>query len=189
MKMVSGYDILGSREKSVAIIEEMEKPKEAALQIIKEHKNVKTVLMKMSERKGIERKRDYKIIMGPENTEVVHKENYCRFKLDPQEVYFSAREGTERLRIVEQVKENETVLVMFAGVGPYSILIAKNQPGVKIIPSIEINAKAIEYMKENIKLNKVEGKVIPILGNVRDKSKDWFGKCDRVVMPLPPYLV
>ncbi len=182
---LSSYDILGSKEKSVAIIEETDNPKEISKDIMKEHKNVKSVLMKLSERKGTERKRDFKFILGDKNTEVIHKENYCRLKLDPQKVYFSGREGTERLRIAELIKPKESVLVMFAGIGPFSILVAKKQPAVDKIPSIEINPDAVEYMKENIRLNKVQDKVIPILGDVRKKSQEWFGKCDRVVMPLP----
>lgn len=182
---LSSYEILGSREKSIAIIEEIENPLVLAKQIMKEHKNVKSVLMKLSERRGIERKRDYKFILGVPNTEVIHKENYCRYKLDPQKTYFSGREGTERLRIAEMVKPKETVLVMFAGIGPFSILVAKKQKEVDKIPSIEINAKAVEYMKENTSLNKVQEKVIPILGDVKEKSQEWFGKCDRVIMPLP----
>jgi len=180
-----GYDILGSKEKSVAIIEEADNPKEISKDIMKEHKNVKSVLMKLSERKGTERKRDFKFILGDKNTEVIHKENYCRLKLDPQKVYFSGREGTERLRIANLIKPKETVLVMFSGIGPFSILIAKKQSAVDKIPSIEINPDAVEYMKENIRLNKIQEKVIPILGDVRKKSQEWFGKCNRVVMPLP----
>ncbi len=40
-------------------------------------------------------------------------------------------------------------------------------------------------MKENIRLNKVVEKVIPVLGDVKLKCKGWYGKCDRVIMPLP----
>ncbi|MBD3155792.1 MAG: methyltransferase [Candidatus Aenigmarchaeota archaeon] len=181
----SSYDILGSREKAIAIIEDMENPKEAAEHIMKEHKNVESVLMKLSERKGLQRKREYKLIIGNPDTEVIHKENYCRLKLDPRKTYFSGRESTERLRIAEKIEGGETVLVMFAGIGPFSILIAKKQPEVERIPSIEINPEAVKYMKENIKLNKVEGKVIPILGDVNEKSPDWFDQCDRIIMPLP----
>jgi len=126
-----------AKEKGIAIIEEMDNPKETAKEIMQEHKNVKSVLMKLSERKGVERKREYKFIRGNPDTEVIHKENYCRFKLDPTKVYFSSREGTERLRIAEMVGPGETVLVMFAGIGPFSILIAKKQLAVEKIPSIE----------------------------------------------------
>jgi tRNA (guanine37-N1)-methyltransferase len=73
---------------------------------------------------------------------------------------------------------------MFAGVCPYGILISKKQPSVKII-AVEINPVAFEYMKENIRLNRVSDRIIPILGDVKKESKRWYGKCDRVIMPLP----
>jgi tRNA (guanine37-N1)-methyltransferase len=189
VKIPSSYDIVGSKEKAVAIVEIpddlQKKEKEIANQILLRHKNVKSVLKKISERKGKFRINEYKLLSGDENTEVIHKENYCQFKLDPRLVYFSPREGTERLRIANQVKPKETVMLMFSGVGPYSIIIAKKQPKVDKIISVEINPIAFEYMKENIRLNKVSEKIIPILGDVKLKCKDWYGKCDRVIMPLP----
>lgn len=188
-RLINGYDIIGSREKAVAIVEIPEdlksKEKEIAEQIMNRHKNVKSVLKKVSERKGVFRTRDYELLLGDPDTEVIHKETGCRFRLDPRKVYFSGREGTERLRMAKIVKPKETILVMFSGIGPFPIVIAKKQPKIKKIISIEINPIAFEYMKENIKMNKLEDKIIPVLGDVRKKCRDWFGKCDRVVMPLP----
>jgi len=187
-KKVSSFDIIGSRDKAVAIIEipdEFENnEKEIAEEIMRRHKNVKSVLKKVSERKGVFRTREYELLFGDKDTEVIHKESGCKFKLDPMKVYFSVREGTERLIIAKQVKPRETIMLMFAGVGPYGIIISKKQPSVKII-SIEINPVAYEYMKENIRSNKVNDRMIPVLGDVREKAKDWYGKCDRIIMPLP----
>lgn len=186
--MVS-YDIIGSKDKAVAIVEIPKgfnrKQKEIAEEILKRHKNVKSVLKKTSERKGVLRVRSYRLIVGEKNTEVVHVEYGYRLKLDPRKVYFSPREGTERQRIAGMVKPKETVMVMFAGIGPLAIAIAKKQPDTKQIIAIEINPDAVRYMKENIRLNKLEGKIIPILGDVKVKCKDWYGKCNRVLMPLP----
>lgn len=187
--MPSSYDVIGSREKAIAIVEIPEnlrkKEKEIANQILLRHKNVKSVLKKTSERKGTFRIKEYDLLAGDANTEVIHKENYCKFKLNPKSVYFSPREGTERLRIANQVKPKETIMLMFAGIGAYAIIIAKKQPKVDRIISVEINPVAFEFMKENIRLNKVTEKIIPILGDVKLKCKDWYGKCDRVIMPLP----
>jgi len=183
------YDIIGSREKAVAIVEIpdefKDKDKEIAEGILKKHKNVKSVLKKVSERKGTFRTREYEFLLGDKNTEVIHIEHGCRLKLDPQKVYFSSREGTERLRIANEVKPKETIMLMFAGIGSFAIMIAKKQPKVKKIISIEINPFAFEYMKENIRLNRLGEKIIPALGDVKEKCKDWYGKCDRVIMPLP----
>jgi len=186
---MTAYDIIGSKEKAVAIVEipdELKgKQKQIAEEIMKRHKNVKSVLKKASERIGVMRVRKYRLIAGERNTEVVHVEYGYKLKLDPRKVYFSPREGTERQRIAEFVKPGETVMVMFAGVGPIAIAIAKKQPQVKQIIAVEINPYAVKYMKENIKLNKLEGKIVPILGDVKIKCKDFYGICDRVLMPLP----
>lgn len=184
---IPSFEIIGSKEKSVAIVEIPEelknKQKQIAQEIFKRHKNVKTVLKKTSERKGTYRIKKYRIISGDKNTEIIHKEHNCRFKLNPRKVYFSSKEGTERLRIANQVKKNEKIMLMFAGVGPYGIIISKKQPSSEII-AIEINPKAVKYMKENIKLNKIKN-IIPIKGDVKNETKKYFSCCDRVIMPLP----
>mgnify|MGYP000305147118 CR=1 FL=1 len=186
---MASYEIIGSREKAVAIVEisedERKRQKEIVKEIMRRHKHVKTVLKKLSERKGIERIRSYRILAGEKNTEVMHVEYGYKLFLDPRKVYFSPRESTERQRIASLVKEGETVMVMFAGVGPFAIAIAKKQTKVERIIAIEINRHAVKYMKRNVKANKLEDKIIVVLGDVREKCQDFYGKCDRVVMPLP----
>ncbi|MEM7819369.1 MAG: class I SAM-dependent methyltransferase family protein [Candidatus Aenigmatarchaeota archaeon] len=183
----SSFDIIGSKEKAVAIIDIPEslkkKYKIIAEGLMEKHKNVKSVLLKASPRKGKYRIRKYKLIAGIKNTEVVHIENGCRFLIDPRKVYFSPREGTERIRIIEKIKPNETVMVFFAGVGPFAIEIAKKTKAKKII-GIEINPKAIKYFKKNIELNKINN-VEAIFGDVKKEARKFYNSCDRVLMPLP----
>jgi len=185
----SSFDIIGSREKAVAIVEvptELEHRKnEIAKAIMKIHKNVKTVLAKKSARKGPYRIRELELVLGDPNTEVLHKEHGYLLKLDPRKVYFSPREATERQRVAKQVKPGEFIMLMFAGVGPYAFAILKWQPLVEKIVAIEINPYAFYYLLENIKLNKAEDKIVPILGDVRYKAQDFYNICDRVIMPLP----
>ncbi|HDI75403.1 MAG: class I SAM-dependent methyltransferase family protein [Thermoprotei archaeon] len=185
----SSYEIIGSRSKAVAIVEipcEVEHLKyEIAEAIVKINKHVKTVLRKKSGRQGVFRIRDYEILWGDPDTEVVHKEYGYLIKLDPRKVYFSAREGTERMRIARQVRPGEVVMYMFAGVGPFAIAIAKHQPLVRKIIAAEINPDAYRYLLENIKLNKLESVVEAYLGDVREICPKWYGTCDRVLMPLP----
>jgi len=180
---------IGSKEKTVAIVgipEELEdKEKLIAEGIMQLQKNVKSVLKKVSERKGKLRLREFKLIAGDGNTEVVHKEHGHELKLDPQKVYFSPREATERQRIAEQVKPNETVMVMFSGIAPFCIAIAKKQPEVNKIYAVELNEIAHGYAVENVRINKVGHKIVLIQGDVREVCKKYYGKCDRVVMPLP----
>ncbi len=174
------YDIIGSREKAVAIIEKG--GKKLAEEIMKKHKNVKSVLKRYSGRSGEYRLYRLRLLAGEKNTEVIHKEYGMRFKLDPRRVYFSPREATERQRIAKMVRKGERVLVMFAGIAPYAIAIAK-KVNCKIT-CVEINPEACKYAKENAKLNNVEDRIKIIEGNVKKISKE-LGKFDRILMPLP----
>lgn len=177
------YDIIGNKEKSIALLGvSVKNPKKVAKEIIKRHKAVKSVLKKLSERKDTFRLYPCKLIAGNKNTEVIHKEYGCFFKLDPQKAYFSPRESTERQRIAEMVNPREEVLVMFSGVCPYPIAIAKKQTLVSKIYAVELNPAAHKYALENIKLNHLEKKIIPILKDVRKTEE--IGKIDRIIMPL-----
>jgi tRNA (guanine37-N1)-methyltransferase len=184
----TSFDIIGSRGEAVAIIEIPDELKEyekiIAEGLMKVHKNVKSVLGKESERYGELRLRDYHLILGDPNTEVIHKESGCRFKLDPKVTYFSVRESSERERICNQITEPESVLVMFSGVGPFPICIAKHNKGTSCV-AIELNTQAHEYCIENIKLNKLEGRVTAIQGDVREICPNLNTKFDRVITPLP----
>jgi tRNA (guanine37-N1)-methyltransferase len=74
---------------------------------------------------------------------------------------------------------------MFAGVGCFSIIIAKTVHNAKVY-SIDINPTAVEYMRENIRVNRVFGKVVPLLGDSQAIVEGDFQHCaDRVLMPLP----
>ena len=73
---------------------------------------------------------------------------------------------------------------MFAGVGPYAIVIAKLAKPKEVV-GVEINPVAVRYFEENIRLNKVEGIVKAIEGDVREVVPKLKGKFDRIVMPAP----
>ena len=186
--MVS-FDIIGSRDKAVAIVEIpkglKKSKKDVAKEILESNKNVKSVIEKISARKGKLRKREYRLLLGEKNTEVLHKEFGYILKLDPKKVYFSPREATERQRIAEQMKPDEIILTMFGGISVSSIAIAKKQPNVNKIYSVELNPAAHEYALENVRINKLSHKIIPIMGDVNKVCKEFYNKCDRVLMPLP----
>ena len=151
--------------------------------ILKKHKHVKTILRKTGEVEGIYRVAKYEIIYG-EKTETIVREHGCRFIVDPTKVYYSVKLSGERERIAKLVKDGERVLVMFAGVGPYAIVIARLANPAEVI-GIEINPKAVEYFEKNIKLNKVEDKVKVYGGDVREILPKLRGKFDRILMPSP----
>lgn len=182
------FDIIGSKQKAVAIIEipeNLEQSEEIIAEaIMRVHGNVASVLAKESERTGTYRTRELRLVAGDEETEVVHKEGGCLFKLDPRTVYFSPRESTERERITNAVKEGEEILVMFSGIGPLPICIAKRHGSVRAT-AVELNPVAHNYCVENIHLNRVGDRVEAIKGDVCEVCPNLDEKYDRIVMPLP----
>ena len=181
----NSYDIVGD----IAILRLTDKSRRHS-QIIAEaimsvHKNVKTVLVQTSPVHGDFRLRKLEYIAGENKVTAVHKESGCRFSVNLGECYFSPRLFYERMRIAKQVRNGEFIVNMFAGVGCFSIVIAKHSNAEKVY-SIDINPAANQNMQENVRLNRVYGKVIPILGDAKDViEKRLCHVADRVLMPLP----
>jgi tRNA (guanine37-N1)-methyltransferase len=153
--------------------------------ILKTHKNVKTVLAKGGAIDGTYRLRQFEIIAGEHKTNTIHKEYGCQFYADIAKAYFSPRLSHEHERVASLVQIGETVVDLFAGIGPFSVLIAKKQIEAKVY-AIDINPDAVEFLKRNTRLNRVENRVFPILGDARQiVDQKLVGVADRVIMNLP----
>lgn len=137
---------------------------------------VKTV-MKVDHIHGTKREPVIKLLYG-EDTETINKENGCLFKLDLKKVMWSKGNNDERIRIAKLVEDNETVIDMFAGIGYFSIPIGVHS-NAKQVYSIEINPNSFHYLKENIKLNKINN-IIPFLGDCMDITPNY--NADRIIM-------
>ncbi|MEF8880511.1 MAG: class I SAM-dependent methyltransferase family protein [Candidatus Nanohaloarchaea archaeon] len=172
------YELIGE----IAVINELTVEEEEAVEgILEHHPSVKTILLKEEPLQGEYRVGEYRKLYG-EETETVHKEFGCRFKVDPTVAFFSEREGTERKRILEKVEEGERILVMFCGIGPYPVFLARKKD-VDIV-GVEKNPKAVEYARQNVKINNVEDSVEIIQGDVAEEVPE-LGKFDRILMPSP----
>ncbi|WP_296861654.1 class I SAM-dependent methyltransferase family protein [uncultured Methanobrevibacter sp.] len=142
----------------------------------------KAIYMKKSAVHGTIRIRDLELIAGEDDPVTIHKEHGARLKLNVKEVYFSPRLATERKRVSDSVHDNENILDMFCGIGPFPIVIAKNN---KVnVTGVDINENAIKYFKENIRLNKLKN-IEAICGDVREVSTSFKMKFDRIIMNLP----
>ncbi len=177
----SSYDVIGD----IAIIklpEEVEKyKKQIGEAILNTHPNLATVL----EDEGVYgelRIRDVDHVAGEKKTITVHREYGAELEVDVGEVYFSPRLATERWRVVKNVEENEVVFDMFAGVGPYTVLIGRNVD-VEHIHSVDINPKAVEYLRKNVERNNIED-IVTIYEDDAKKIAPKI-KCDRIIMNLP----
>ncbi|MDP2672427.1 MAG: hypothetical protein Q8O84_01300 [Nanoarchaeota archaeon] len=157
-----------------------------AQEILKKNPNIKTVLEKSGKFSGRLRKMKTKYLAGEKNKEVLYKENNCVFRFNIDTTYFSPRLSNERKEIASKIKKNDAVLVMFAGVAPFSIVIAKNSKAE--VYSNEINREANKYAELNIKLNKVGDKVELISGDIKKVAKELEKKKQKfsvIVMPRP----
>ncbi len=153
--------------------------------ILQTHRNIKTVLAKASAVNGVFRVREYNFVAGEQKTQTIHKEFGCKYKVDLAKAYFSPRLSHEHERVSRLVQNGESVVDLFAGVGPFSILIAKKNPTVKVY-AVDLNPEAVELLKVNVRVNRVEKQVIPILGNARQiTSANLKGVANRVIMNLP----
>jgi len=182
-RVSSGVDVVGD----IAIVRlgefsETEK-KRVARTLLEDLKNVRVVMEQEGGIEGEYRLRRVKHLAGDRRTLTVHRENGCAFRVDVAKCYFSPRLSTERLRIASLVKPKERVLNMFAGVGPFSIPIAKLR-GARVT-SCELNAFAAKLHGENDRLNKVEGLVEVIAGDAMDLPGVTKPGFDRVLMPHP----
>lgn len=184
-KLYKSYDLIGE----IAVIrvpEELTSYADLIAKTVMEtHGEVKSVWKQSGSVSGDYRLRELEFVLGKKTTETCYKEHRCIYKTDLQKTYFSPRLSYERLRIAKLVQKNETIVNMFAGVGCYSIAIAKHSDP-KTVYSIDVNPVAFKYLKQNIQLNKTEKTVVPILGDAKTTIKNKLqGIADRVLMPLP----
>ncbi|MEM1945661.1 MAG: class I SAM-dependent methyltransferase family protein [Candidatus Caldarchaeum sp.] len=180
----ASFDIVGS----IAVINDMDMPRDKAealaVEIVRHHPRVKTVLQKTGMVAGEERVAAYHVLHGEPVTETVHRESGCVFKVDLAKAFFNPRLSGERLRVASQAGENEAVLDMFAGVGPFSIIIARKKPSTTVY-AVEKNPAAHQYLLTNIKLNKVEERVKPFLGDAAEIVPTHDTCFNRIIMNLP----
>jgi len=154
--------------------------------IISGHKNVRTVLRKISKLEGERRVASFEVLAGC-CTATIHREFGFVYSLDVARVFFNPRLGSERMRVASKALPGERAIVPFAGVGPFAIPLAA--AGARVL-ALEISPEACGWLAENARQNRV-GKKIDIV------NCDAFALCrcfkkrgtkaefDRAVVPTP----
>lgn len=177
------YEVIGD----VALLEDPDLDKQTASKIaealLRTQSNIKTVLKPLTPVIGEFRVREFEVVAGEPRTETIHREYGCRYKVDLARAYFTPRLSTERSRVLSWIKEGDIVVDMFAGVGPYSILIAKSKKPSKVL-AIDKNPDAVRHLRENIDINSVKN-IEAIEGDAREEAKKFAGIADHVIMNLP----
>ena len=127
-------------------------------------------------------------LVGIENSIITHKEHGVIYKFDFTKIMFSMGTLSERKFLATLVKDGEVIVDMFAGIGYFSLPMAKHANPKKIY-SIELNPESFDYLSENIRLNHFEDIISPIKGDCKIEVINLSNsgiKADRVIMGVFP---
>lgn len=179
----SGIDIVGDIAiLRLAGIRQLAK-EELANALLKNVSNLRGIFEQEGGVEGEFRLRKLVHLAGEDRVTTVHRENGCAYNVDLAQCYFSPRLSTERQRIAEAVAPEESVLNMFAGVGPFSIPISRKRKARVI--SCELNEVACRFHEQNNRLNKVSDLIDVINADAASLPRMLVRKFDRILMPHP----
>jgi tRNA wybutosine-synthesizing protein 2 len=167
------YQIIGS----IMLIKS--KNKRIAQQLLKKYPYINTICQ-LSYVSGEYRKPKVHWLAGKRCLTTIHKEHGLLYKLHVGKIMFSKGNLYERQRLLESINNNEVIVDMFAGIGYFSLGIAKH---AKKVYAIEKNPEAFKFLKENIILNKLTN-ITPKLGDCR-RVRIPEG-ADRIIMGYLP---
>ncbi|XP_038114805.1 tRNA (guanine(37)-N1)-methyltransferase isoform X1 [Culex quinquefasciatus] len=96
------------------------------------------------------------LLAGEEDYQVSVKENGTVYEFDFSKVYWNPRLSTEHEKVAKMLRKEDVLLDIYAGVGPFSIPVAKK--GCSVLAN-DLNPESYKALVHNCKKNKVEGRV------------------------------
>lgn len=149
--------------------------------IISMRRNITTVLRRVSKREGSRRVAGYEPIIGSKMKTTCRESGFL-YRVNLSHAFFTTRLAGERQRITAMVQPGETILVPFAGVGPFVIPAAAR--GARVI-AVEKNPDACLLLQENIRINHLTCRVMVIRGNALFTDQMFGFQVDRTIIPTP----
>ncbi len=113
---------------------------------------------------GIRRDPSVTVVAGLDETETLHTEHGTKYAIDFSEVMFSPGNKAERARMGRIVEPDERVFDMFAGIGYFTLPMARNGATVT---AAEIDPRSYRLLVENANLNGVSDRIRAVLGDCR----------------------
>ena len=113
------------------------------------------------------------LLAGEDKMVTTVKENDCSFTFDFSKVYWNSRLHTEHARVIKELKKTDTVMDVFAGVGPFAVPACKR--GCQVYAN-DLNPHAYKALCENAEKNKVSRKMYPFNLDGREFLKKVVGK-------------
>lgn len=104
------------------------------------------------------------VLLWGESGEVCHHENGCRYWLDPSRIMFAAGNREERARMGCLVSSNERVGDLCAGIGYFTIPMAR--AGARV-HAMELNPLAYQYLLHTVAENRMTDRVQAECGDCR----------------------
>ena len=147
-------------------LSKIENEKEKIAEIYAQVLNVKTIIQKNKISGELRKPEDTELLYGKETVTEI-SEYGIKYKLDLAEIMWSpgntgwrsALSGPEKVSEFYTFDKPKTIIDYFAGIGYFSIQMAKGYPEAEII-AIDKNPRSIEYLTLNAKNNSVNIKII-----------------------------
>jgi len=134
---------------------------------------------------------DYRVrklthLAGVQKSETVHKEYGILIYVDLARAYYNPSLSFEHFRVASEARDNELVLDLFSGVGPFTLHIVSRC--MARVVAIDINPHAIYCLLRSLRLNgrRLKGYVTAINGDASYMLKAFREAVfDRIIMNLP----
>jgi len=123
-------------------------------------------------------------LWGEGGAETVHTEYGVRIYVDLSRSYFNPTLSYEHWKLSEEVRDGERVLDLFSGVGGFSLHIAFKRYANCV--AVDSNPYAIAALVRSMTLNRLKGRVVPVISRVEDvEGLLPRGSFSRVILDLP----
>ncbi|MCO8242724.1 MULTISPECIES: class I SAM-dependent methyltransferase family protein [unclassified Haladaptatus] len=156
-------------------LDDCPRPEDVGEELLDLHGEAETVLARGGI-SGEHREPDVTVIAGTGDTETVHTEHGTKYGLDLRKVMFAPGNQHERARMGEIVSPDERVFDMFAGIGYFTLPMAR--AGAQVT-AVERNPASFKFLVENAMLNDVPGRIDAYRADCREMTDV---SAERVVM-------